>query len=95
MRFILYFIFFYIFIKIVRRLIMGPRPKRTFHVNWGAYQQQQQGSAGQGQSNGYQRASSTDDGEPLVGGMNSGQRRVPNSKNIHDVQDAEFKEIND
>jgi hypothetical protein len=92
MRTILYFIFFYLFYRIIRRLIMGPRPKRTFYVNFG------KGGAWGGATQPSDpfkdhNARHADDGEPMVGGRPQGQRSVSDKKRVQDIQDAEFKEI--
>lgn len=102
MRTILFILFFYLFYRILRRLIMGPRPRRTFYVNFGRggpFGQQQPGSGPFGQaSSGSDPYGRTTNGnaysdEPMVGGRPQQQRRVDDKKQVQDIQDAEFKEI--
>lgn len=94
MRTILYFIFFYLFYRILRRLIVGPRPRRSFYVNferggtWG--NASASGSSPFGDRNYSER---TAEGEPMVGGRPKQQTRMNERKRVEDVQDAEFKEI--
>ncbi|MCC5926490.1 MAG: hypothetical protein JJU41_08000 [Bacteroidetes bacterium] len=91
MRTILYIIFFYLFYRILRRLIMGPRPKRTFYVNFGKTGPWQ---SSQGQSHSYTRRdnNASGNGEPMVGGRPQENSSVQ-KKRVQDIQDAEFKEI--
>jgi hypothetical protein len=97
MRFILYFIFFYILFRIVhslvRRALYGPRKRRSFYVNWGSAGGNTAGGAAQGA--GRPATAQSDNGEPMVGGRPSSQKNVAASRELSDIQEAEFIEVSD
>jgi|GEM_PF-3918000 len=94
MRFILYFIFFYLFYRILRRLIAGPKPRRSFYVNFGTGGVRGNADGAGGPFQGYRNASApAGDDEPMVGGRPKTQPRMEEKQRVRDIQDAEFKEI--
>lgn len=88
MRLLLYFLFFYIIYRVLRRLILGPRPKRRVYVNWGQTQQGGFNPFGQSQS---QDKRNSD--EPRVGRFGSQQSNQADSRKLSNVEDADFEEI--
>jgi hypothetical protein len=91
MRFLLYFFMFYFMIRLVRRLIYGPKPKRRFYVNFGTNQSK----------NPYDRQKSddefrrsTNEGEPHVGSFNNKNKSQSSKSALQNIQDADFEEIN-
>lgn len=85
MRFIIYFILFYIIIRIVRRLIFGPPPKRRVYVNWG----RTGGFDPRANPHQNNQTSHPEDDTPRVGNLTN------RSKNLGAIQDADFEEIKD
>jgi len=88
MKLILYFLFFYVFYRILRRLIFGPKPKRRVYVNWGQTQQGGFNPFGQAQQ---QDTQNTD--EPSVGRFRSQTTTQADSRKLSNIEDADFEEI--
>lgn len=88
MKLILYFLFFYVFYRVLRRLIFGPKPKRRVYVNWGQAQQGGFNPFGQPQA---QQARNTD--EPSVGRFQNPSSNQADSRKLSNVEDADFEEI--
>jgi hypothetical protein len=93
LRFLAIFLLVYFSIKIVRRLLFGPRPKRHVYMQWGKGGWNPQ--AGADPFNRTGPMADTDNNEPQVGGVNPTQRKMPQNKRLQDIQDAEFEEIKD
>jgi len=92
MRFLLYFFLFYFIIRLVRRLIYGPKPKRRFYVNFGTGQSGNPFGRQAGNDEGFKR--SANDGEPHVGSFTNRNKSQTSQNTLQNVQDAEFEEIN-
>jgi hypothetical protein len=97
MRFIFSIIFFYILFRIVhslvRRALYGPKPRRSFYVNWGAAK----GNSASGATHDAYGKSTTqsDSSEPMVGGRPSSQKNVAAPRELRDIQEAEFVEVSE
>lgn len=91
MRFLLYFFLFYFIIRLVRRLIYGPKPKRRFYVNFGT---NQPGNPFEHRSREDEYRRSSDDGEPQVGSFNNKNKTQSGKSALQNIQDADFEEIN-
>jgi len=90
MRFILYFFLFYFIIRLVRRLIYGPKPKRRFYVNFGS---RQAGDPFNTQSTQTDFDQSANKGEPQVGSFNARKQSQTKQSSLQNIQDADFEEI--
>lgn len=90
MRFILYFLLFYFIIKLVRRLIYGPKPKRRFYVNFGTGQAGNPYNTRNSQTDFDQSAN---EGEPQVGSFNARKQSQSKHTSLQNIQDADFEEI--
>jgi hypothetical protein len=95
MRFILYFIFFYILFRIVhslvRRALFGPKKRSSFYVNWGSA-----GGAAGSPRDAYSRAASEPNAdEPMVGGRAGSQKNVSAARELRNIQEAEFVEVSE
>ncbi|HAC14400.1 MAG TPA: hypothetical protein DCE78_00425 [Bacteroidetes bacterium] len=90
MKFILYFLFFYITFRLIRRLLFGPRPTKRVYVNWGTNTTNESPF---GFNNQRHTDESTNTSEPRVGqfGRNNGPSVEP--KKLNNVEDADFEEI--
>lgn len=88
MKLILYFLFFYVIFRVIRRLIFGPKPKRRVYVNWGQTQQGGFNPFGQPQQ---QETRNSD--EPSVGKFRNPSSNQTDSRRLSNVEDADFEEI--
>lgn len=91
MRFLLYFFLFYFIIRLVRRLIYGPKPKRRFYVNFGTNHPDNPYEH-RSREDEYRRPSN--DGEPQVGSFNNKNKTQSGKSALQNIQDADFEEIN-
>lgn len=73
--------------RLVRRLLFGPRPKRTVFVNWG-----QTGNPNpfDQRNTGHDQSKSN---EPHVGRFRGQESAGTSTKKLENVQDADFEEI--
>ena len=90
MRFILYFLFFYITFRLIRRLLFGPRPTKRVYVKWGSNRTNENPF---GFNNPRHADESEASAEPRVGQFGHKSASSDNQKKLKNVEDADFEEI--
>lgn len=90
MRFILYFLFFYITFRLIRRLLFGPRPTKRVYVNWGSNRTNENPF---GFNNQRRSDESEASAEPRVGQFGPKNGSSDSQKKLNNVEDADFEEI--
>ena len=90
MKFILYFLFFYITFRLIRRLLFGPRPTKRVFVNWGTNRTNESPFGFDNQRHPDESANTS---EPRVGQFRTNNGSSIEPKKLNDVEDADFEEI--